>query len=159
VRQIVRSLAPRALETNASRFAEELQALALRRITPFPNGIILPPHKHEHHHAHERDFAAIQVPLPFLVRKHELETLLDSLPDRVLRVKGWCRIEEFPQFPMSLQHVRPKGKTTFFPMLSAMAAEPVAVVIGVQLPVNRIRAQFAALPSAERAPGYVPYAL
>jgi hypothetical protein len=100
----------------------------------------------------------MQVPLPFMVRKHELETLLDSLPERVLRVKGWCRIEEFPQFSMSLQHVRPKRQTTFFPVLSATAGEPVAVVIGVQLPVDRIRAQFAALPSAERAPGYQPYA-
>lgn len=150
VREAVRKLTPWARETSAETLAAELKALVQSRIVPPSQGMRV--HRvalHRHHHEDERAFACLQVPLPPLVRKEELETLLNDLPDRVLRVKGWCHLEELPQFPMSLQHVRPQARTTFLPMLSSTTLDPVAVIIGVQLPVELIRAQFALLRPAE----------
>ncbi len=153
MRTFIRRLAPQAAETTPERLAGELQDFARCGMASPPPGIIVTP-LNQHHHRHERAFAAIQVPLPDLVRRQDLERLLDLLPDRVLRVKGWCQLDEAPQFLTSIQHVRPQSRTSFFPVLSAPTGRPVAVVVGVQLPVERIRARFAALPSAGQAPEF-----
>lgn len=161
IRAALKLLTPRGIETSIEGFADFLrfQALSARLATDaaprarlFENALSPPVPEHHHHHDDERAFTAVRVPVPFVVKRQDLERTLGELPEEVLRVKGLCRLAELPQIPFSFQHVRPEGETWFLPMLGALGVIPSGVVIGVGLPEKAIHDAFEALPSAELAP-------
>lgn len=161
IRTAVKRLTPRGIETPVDAFADflRLQAATARfaadeapKAALFEAAAAEPTHEHHHHHDDERAFTSMRVPVPFVVRRQDLERVLHHLPDEVLRVKGLCRLAEMPQIPFSFQHVRPEGETWFLPMIGTLGVIPSGVVIGVGLPKERIENAFAALPSAELRP-------
>ena len=156
----VKALSPRALPTDPESFADYLKLLCAtsRFSSAEPRAQFLhdPVIHHRHHHEDERAFTVVQVQVPFVVKRQDLENTLRSLPEEVLRVKGLCRLAELPTVPMSFQHVRPQAETWFLPMLSTAGITPIGVIIGVQLPVADIHQRFAALPSAELIPDFNP---
>jgi G3E family GTPase len=158
VREAVRRLAPRAVETGVEDFAryvrlvrsgggggrgffgQDVQGDEERK--RLAEG-------HAHHHEEDRAFTSMRVALPLVVERQELEQVLESLPESVIRVKGLCRLAEIPQVPMSFQHVRPEAATWFLPLLDVSGVVPSGVVIGVGMPVAEIASAFETLPSAE----------
>ena len=155
----IKELSPRAQLTDTETLADYLKLLVAtaRFASNEPRQVsVSSPVPHHHHHEDERAFTALQVDIPFVVKRHDLENALKSLPEEVLRVKGLCRLAELPSIPMSFQHVRPQAETWFLPMLSATSIHPTGVIIGVQLPVADIQAHFKALPSAELLPDFDP---
>ena len=171
VREAVKMLTPRGVETTVEAFANDLrlQAASARFATAMPpaarsprlfdlavSGLPAPRDEvhapHEHHHHAERAFTSVRVPVPFLVQRKELEKVLRELPEEVLRVKGLCRLAELPQIAFSFQHVRPEGETWFLPMFGALGIIPSGVVIGVGLPEAQIFHAFESLPSHELGP-------
>lgn len=153
VREAIRLLAPRAVETTVEDFVryvrlvrsgggffgQDVQGEEERR--RLAEG-------HAHDHEDERAFTSMRVELPFVVERKELERVLESLPESVIRVKGLCRLAEIPQISMSFQHVRPEGETWFLPLLDVLGVVPSGVVIGVGMPVGAIAEKFEALPNA-----------
>lgn len=161
IRAALKMLTPRGIETSVDTFADflRLQAATARfaaaespKATLFESATAEPAHQHHHHHDEERAFTSMRVHLPFVVERSELEDLLSTLPDEVLRVKGLCRLAELPQIPFSFQHVRPEGETWFLPMLGTQGIIPSGVIIGVGLPEKVIKNAFETLPSAELRP-------
>lgn len=161
IRAAVRMLTPRGIETSVDAFADflRLQAATARfaaveapKAALFESAAAGPAQEHHHHHDEERAFTSMRVHLPFVVERSELEHLLSTLPDEVLRVKGLCRLAELPQLPFSFQHVRPEGETWFLPMIGTLGVIPSGVVIGVGLPEKVIENAFETLPSAELRP-------
>lgn len=161
IRAALKMLTPRGIETSVDTFADflHLQAATARfteveapKAALFESATAEPAHQHHHHHDEERAFTSMRVHLPFVVERSELEDLLSTLPDEVLRVKGLCRLAELPQIPFSFQHVRPEGETWFLPMLGTQGIIPSGVVIGVGLPEKIIKNAFETLPSAELRP-------
>jgi len=154
VREAVRRLAPRAVETGVEDFARYV------RLVRSGGGFFGQEAQenedrkrlaegHAHHHNQERAFTSMRVELPFVVKRKELERVLKSLPESVIRVKGLCRLAEIPQIPMSFQHVRPEAETWCLPLLNVLGVLPSGVVIGVGMPVAEIASAFEKLPSAE----------
>lgn len=151
VREKISQLTPRGIETDADRFAKYLSILRSGfASTPahendpdegFFDDELAEPHSH-HHHA-ERAFTSMQLLLPPSVKHTELERVLENLPDSVLRVKGICRLDHCPLF-FSFQHVRPENETWLLPM-QASDLQPMAVIIGVNLPDAEIRELFGTL--------------
>ena len=152
VREKIAQLTPRGIETDAESFAKYLSILrAGFAVTPthendpendgFFDDELAEPHTH-HHHA-ERAFTSMQLTLPSSIRHTKLEHVLENLPDSVLRVKGVCRLDHCPLF-FSFQHVRPENETWLLPM-HASDLQPMAVVIGVNLPEPEIRDLFGTL--------------
>ncbi len=162
IRAVVKMLSPRGIETSVEAFADflHLRATTARFAAAEPAKAALfesataetTLERHHHHHDDERAFTSMRVPVPFVVKRQDLDRVLRQLPDEVLRVKGLCRLAELPQIPFSFQHVRPEGETWFLPMIGTLGIIPSGVVIGVGLPVAHIQAQFEAMPSAELAP-------
>lgn len=162
IRTALKMLTPRGIETSVDTFADflRLQATTARfasvgapKMPLFDATIVESPNEHRHHHHdEERAFTSLRVPVPFIVRRSELERVLRDLPEEVLRVKGLCRLSDLPQIPFSFQHVRPQGETWFLPMLDALDIIPCGVVIGVGLPEKLIETAFRDLPSAELRP-------
>jgi len=151
VREAVRELAPRAVETSVEDFAQyvwlvrsglavfsEESGLAVEEVKKLAE-------RHQHHHEGERAFTSMRVELPFVVERKALEGVLAALPESVIRVKGLCRLAEIPQIPMSFQHVRPAAETWFLPLLNVLGVLPSGVVIGVGMPVEEIGGRFEGL--------------
>lgn len=161
VQSSVEQLTPRGVPTDVDSFADFLQLhCATAAFAPAenkPNRLFEPaaaasPHVHHHHHENERAFTSMRVPIPFIVKRSELEHVLALLPDEVIRVKGLCRLADLPQIPFSFQHVRPACETWFLPMLDSSDIIPTAVVIGVGLPEPLIKHAFENMVSAELLP-------
>lgn len=161
IREAMNHLTPRGRETQVEAFADFLRLQsATARFAPaekpktslFESAASETAPKHHHHHDGERAFTSMSIPVPFVVRRDELDKMLSQLPPEVIRVKGLCRLAEMPQIPFSFQHVRPEGETWFLPMLDSLGIIPMAVVIGVGLPEKVIQHAFESLPSAELAP-------
>lgn len=153
----VKDLAPRATLTDVEAFADYLKLVsATARFTSNEKQSPTPfdPIHHGHHHEGERAFTALQVEVPFIVKRRDLEATLQNLPAEVIRVKGLCRLAELPSVPMSFQHVRPQAETWYLPMLGAASIIPTGIVIGVQLPIAEVQAHFKALPSVEPLPEF-----
>jgi G3E family GTPase len=154
VREAVRRLAPRAVETGVEDFARYVRLVRSgggffgqeAHENEDPKRLA---EGHAHHHDEERAFTSMRVELPFVVKRKELERVLKSLPESVIRVKGLCRLAEIPQIPMSFQHVRPEAETWCLPLLNVLGVLPSGVVIGVGMPVAEIASAFESLPSAE----------
>lgn len=162
IRAALKMLTPRGIETEVEAFADFLRFQSTTaRLAPVetPKARVFesvttgpPPEHHHHHHDNERAFTSMRVPVPFVVKRQDLERVLGDLPEEVIRVKGLCRLAELPQIAFSFQHVRPEGETWFLPMMGTLGIIPSGVVIGVGLPEAQIHAQFEALPSAELRP-------
>lgn len=151
VREEVRELAPRAVETSVEDFAQYVR-LVRSGLAVFAkeSGLAVEEAKrlaerHQHHHEGERAFTSMRVELPFVVERKALEGVLAALPESVIRVKGLCRLAEIPQIPMSFQHVRPSAETWFLPLLNVLGVLPSGVVIGVGMPVEEIGVRFEGL--------------
>jgi len=156
IRTKIRELTPRGKEMSLDGFADFLRLTAattrFAEDTPRKTDFFdVESHAspHHHHHDDERAFTSMRVEIPFVVHRNDLERILQSLPDSVVRVKGICRFADMPQIPFTFQHVRPEAETWFLPMLGTLGIIPNGVVIGVGMSTATISAQFEAMPTAE----------
>lgn len=101
--------------------------------------------EHNHHHA-KYHFASCEIPLPAFVFKRAFEDFLNALPKEVLRAKGLVVFREQPGEFQIFQKVGHDGPVHFFPIgRHPLIQEPVALLIGPQLPVNFLKAQMSQL--------------
>jgi G3E family GTPase len=108
--------------------------------------------EHDHHHAHEHDgedahhhagfhFASLQIDLPAVVTRAALEKFLGALPEEVIRVKGLARLADSPEEFHVFQRVDGMEAAQFLPIgPTSRVGRPVAVLIGPDIPEERVRA-------------------
>ncbi len=109
-------------------------------------------HEHDEHHHHEHaeegghrhcgfHFASLQLDLPELVTRAALENFLAALPEEVIRVKGLARLAESPGEFHVFQRVDGMEAAQFLPIgPTSRVGHPVAVLIGPNIPEDRVRA-------------------
>lgn len=159
VREQVRQITPNAVESDVESFAQYLSLLRTFSKMPEPaqsSGLSrefrigdqqTDSHHHVHHHNDELAFTSMAVPLPDVVTPKDLKRILDGLPESVLRVKGICRLVNYPGVAFSIQHLRPEVETWCQPV-GELTIEPTCIIIGVGMPVREIRSRFMSLRSA-----------
>jgi G3E family GTPase len=139
--------------------SEEVGGLASREVAP--RGCCSCGHHHEHdesheeHHHHEHSehaekaghrhcgfhFASLQLDLPEVVTRGALEKFLAALPEEVIRVKGLARLAESPDEFHVFQKVDGMEAAQFLPIgPKSRVGHPVAVLIGPNIPEDRVRA-------------------
>jgi G3E family GTPase len=109
--------------------------------------------EHHHHHAHEEHdeeaahhhsgfhFASLQLDLPEVVTRAALEKFLAALPEEVIRAKGLVRLAESPGEFHIFQKIDGVEAAQFLPIgPTSRVGRPVAVLIGPNIPEERVRA-------------------
>lgn len=96
---------------------------------------------------HAHPFGSVSLPLPAVVERTAFAAFVDALPGSVVRAKGLVRFADEPD-PMYVWH-RVPGKRGVsldrsWPHADAL---PTALFIGVEMPVDSLRDQLAALPT------------
>jgi G3E family GTPase len=112
-------------------------------------------HGHAHDHEHDAEaahrhcgfhFASLQLDLPEIVTRAALEKFLGALPEEVIRVKGLARLAESPGEFHVFQKVDGMEAAQFLPIgPTSRVGRPVAVLIGPDIPEERVRAGAEAL--------------
>lgn len=111
-------------------------------------------HDHDEHHHHEHDheeeaqhrhcgfhFASLQLDLPEVVTRAALEKFLAALPEEVIRAKGLVRLAESPGEFHVFQKIDGVEAAQLLPIgPTSRVGRPVAVLIGPNIPEERVRA-------------------
>jgi G3E family GTPase len=103
-------------------------------------------HEHEHeeeaHHRHgDFHFASLQLDLPEIVTRAALEKFLAALPEEVIRAKGLVRLAESPGEFHVFQKIDGVEAAQLLPIgPTSRVGRPVAVLIGPNIPEERVRA-------------------
>lgn len=143
VRASVRLAAPRAADTDIDAFAAELRALSdAVRDTPtrkrgLPVADLAAPPSHVHAHA----FASALLPLPAKVDRAAFTEFVRDLPDYVVRAKGFVRFTDTPDSLFVWNRVDGRRAVSIDQSWPDAVAAPVALLIGVNLPVEELTAR------------------
>lgn len=109
-------------------------------------------HDEHHHHEHEHEeearhrhgdfhFASLQLDLPEIVTRAALEKFLAALPEEVIRAKGLVRLAESPGEFHVFQKIDGVEAAQLLPIgPTSRVGRPVAVLIGPNIPEERVRA-------------------
>lgn len=109
-------------------------------------------HDDHHHHEHEHEeeaqhrhcgfhFASLQLDLPDVVTRAALEKFLAELPEEVIRAKGLVRLAESPGEFHVFQKIDGVEAAQLLPIgPTSRVGRPVAVLIGPNIPEERVRA-------------------
>jgi G3E family GTPase len=111
-------------------------------------------HDHDEHHHHQHDheeevehrhcgfhFASLQLDLPDVVTRAALEKFLAALPEEVIRAKGLVRLAESPGEFHVFQKIDGVEAAQLLPIgPTSRVGRPVAVLIGPNIPEERVRA-------------------
>ncbi len=168
VEESVRAIAPRAAMVSNASFAETLAALAaeMRDIESRPEiaagaaqrqrageagqrsgAHVHAEHAMHHEHAapHEHPFASAAIGLPHTVRREAFLAFVRALPPGVVRAKGLVRFGDEPGVMYVWNHVQGRRGVQFDASSAHTEAEPVALLIGVGMPVAELSARIAVL--------------
>lgn len=149
VRESVRNTAPRATLIDVEAFARELRTLdenvrdqpTRKRGLPQASLDSSPPHTHVHAHA----FASALLPLPHMVDRARFTEFVRALPREVVRAKGFVRFADTPNALFVWNRVDGHKAVSIDQSWPDAVATPVALLIGVDLPLDELSAQIAAL--------------
>ena len=143
VKASVRQVNPRAALTNAVSFAETLAALSAEtrdvptRVTALPV-FSEAAHGHAHSATPAHPFASATLPLPPLVDREVFQTFVRSLPASVVRAKGLVRFTDEPGSMYVWNRVGGRKQMLLDASSPHSDAQPVALFIGVDLPMPAI---------------------
>ena len=142
VRASVRVVNSRAELTTPALFAELMSALSVEtRDTPLrtPRPVMS---EHAHPHAHTgmraHPFASATLPLPSVVDRAAFQEFVAALPASVVRAKGLVRFTDQPTFVYVWNRVGGRKGMLLDPSSPHADAQPVALFIGVDLPVTEL---------------------
>jgi G3E family GTPase len=157
----VRALNSRASFTDAGGFATAMRRLASetrdepRRPALLPalaadanGGSAAGAHGHAHAHTHihpSHPFASAVLPLPHLVQRAHFLDFVRELPVSVVRAKGFVRFTDRPADMFVWNHVDGRKNVTLDESRPHANAQPVALFIGVDLPLAMLAERIAAL--------------
>lgn len=150
VEQEVATEAPRARVVNAeqlataiTRLVREAPALPPRRFEADPfRPAQHPPHAHTHH------FSSMEIPLSTRVPRGALETFLRNLPPEVIRAKGIAYLTN-EELPVYFQRTDQPDSLSLKPVKNTGAYQAVAVLIGIDLDVAKLRARADTMETSE----------
>jgi G3E family GTPase len=148
VKSSVRAIAPRAVFTLPAEFAEQLRAVsAQERAQPVRQPAAQGTVAESHHHAHDRrhPFASALLPLPAVVDRSAFTEFVRGLPDGVIRAKGFVRFSDRPTELFVWNRVDGRKAVSIDQSWPDAVAKPIALLIGVDLPVDALSARIAAL--------------
>lgn len=151
VESSVRSVAPRAAFTSAIALAQQLRELAdevrdtpaRRPLLPVAGDAPSAPHGHTHGQSHP--FASALLPLPTIVDRAAFGEFVRALPDAVIRAKGFVRFTDRPSELFVWNRVDGRQAVSIDQSWPDAVAKPVALFIGVALPVDALLDQIASL--------------
>jgi len=163
----VRALNPRATFTDPADFARALRALSDEARNHSQRPALLPtatmpantssdgapegPHAASavpsgHVHAHgSHPFASAVFPLPDTVQRQRFLDFVGSLPVSVVRAKGFVRFADRPAEMFVWNHVDGRKRVTLDASRPHANAQPVALFVGVDLPLSTLEASIAGL--------------
>ncbi len=147
VRESVGSIATRARITDVSAFASELRALS-DSVSDQPTrkrGLPVATRSEAHVHAHEHVFASALLPLPSMVDRAHFTAFVRALPEQVIRAKGFVRFTDTPSELFVWNRVDGRKTVSIDQSWPDAVATPVALLIGVELPLTELSAAIAAL--------------
>lgn len=110
-----------------------------------PGGVAAVPRARELRAPHTHPFGSVALPLPAQVHRASFEQFVRTLPASVVRAKGLVRFVEAPG-PMHVWHRVPgRASARFDESWPHADAQPTALFIGVDLPVDELTAAIDAL--------------
>jgi G3E family GTPase len=156
VEQSVRQINPRAALTDPTRFAAELAALAERTREQTSRRPMLPVANAEApasggtessapHARHVHPFASTTLPLPEVVDRSAFLALIAALPPAVVRAKGMVRFRDRPEEMFVWNRIGGRKGVQLDKSAPHAGAQPVALFIGVDLPLAELAQRFEAL--------------
>lgn len=161
IEESVRAVAPRAAMVSTASFAETLAALAeeMRDVESRPgvavgavqrhhaggSGKGSGAHGHHEHATHEHPFASAAIGLPHTVQREAFLAFVRALPPSVVRAKGLVRFADDSSVMYVWNHVQGRRGVQFDASSAHAEAEPVALLIGVRMPVAELSRGIAAL--------------
>jgi G3E family GTPase len=153
VTESVRAIAPRALLIDEASFARQLRTLAdtVRNQAQRPRALpVVEPidprtHDHTHTHDHAQAFASALLALPAIVDRTQFTAFVAALPNEVIRAKGFVRFTDRPAELFVWNRVDGRKTLSVDQSWPDAVAQPVALLIGVNLPVAAIGERIAAL--------------
>ena len=170
VTSTVQVVNPRAELTTPTRFADELAAL-VRSVAGEADRKVLQAHsgsRHsdgQHHRAgretghihtgisHEHPFASTSMPLPDYVVRASFNRFVDGLPESVVRAKGQVRFADKPDKMYVWNKVEGRGGVKLDECTPHAHTRPVALFVGVRLPLEELAEQIGRIESAPGAIG------
>ncbi len=147
VQASVRQVNPRAELTTPALFAGLLAALSVEtrdtftRVTSLPVASDSAAHLHTHAGMHAHPFASATLPLPSLVDRAAFHAFVGALPDHVVRAKGLVRFRDQPTSMFVWNRIGSRKRVLLDPSSPHADAQPVALFIGVELPMTEIAEQ------------------
>ncbi len=145
----------RGRRTDPVGFAKDLahisEAASESQDHAHPEGCGCGHHEHSHdaqgHDAHH--FASCEILLPEILERKAFETLMNDLPEEVLRAKGLVVFDDAPGEFFVFQKVGSDDETRFFPVGGEPRVKtPLLLLIGPSLPVEALRERVAGLMAA-----------
>lgn len=137
--------------TDVKSFASELAAMAQNTL---PHRLVINASRRHHHEGmhSEHHFASCEFTLPARISKTALQSFLRGLPPEVIRAKGLVILDETPNEFFVFQKVDQSEELQLFPVGNNLLIKtPLALFIGVQLPIEDLEAKIHAL-AASKAP-------
>lgn len=147
VEHSVRTMNPRAQRTTPAQFADELRSI----IDAGAHGRVRgdgPPHAaaaHAHTHRTAHPFATATWPLPATVERAAFLDFVRALPQAVVRAKGLVRFSDRPDEMFVWNRIGGRKGVQLDRSTPHAAASPVALFIGVDLPISELFASITAL--------------
>ncbi|MES2525323.1 MAG: GTP-binding protein [Gemmatimonadota bacterium] len=159
VRESLVRIAPRALVTTPQLFSDSMVAMvtASRAIPERPALVPVQgdqvtrqtananANANAHANAHDHPFASAQIPLPQHVDREQFLAFVRALPAEVVRAKGFVRFTDQPSSMFVWHRMADRARVELNRSVPHAGAQPTALFIGVQLPLDTLRSGIALL--------------
>ena len=139
----IRAVNRHAALTSPAGFAGDLAQLSIATAADAERPALLTPrpHDHAHHdHAHEHPFASIVFDLPEVVSRDAFIAFVRALPRVVVRAKGLVRFADRPDTMFVWNRVDGRKVVTLDQSTPHATSQPIALFIGVGMPMDELRA-------------------
>lgn len=143
--QSIRTVNPRATFTDPAQFAEDLLAISVGHAgdaqRPAPESAAQSVARVRTHAAHEHPFASGTLALPPLVDRSQFTAFVRDLPNAVVRAKGLVRFSDAPSAMFVWNRIGGRRLMSLDASSPHATALPVALFIGVDLPMDELQRQ------------------
>jgi G3E family GTPase len=143
----IRTLNPHAALGSPIDFVDALERLAVASADDETRPTVAAPRTEGHHHhhpghahAHEHPFASVVLGLPETVSRDAFLAFIRALPRAVVRAKGLVRFADQPDAMFVWNRVDGRKVVSLDRSVPHATSQPVALFIGVGLPVDELRA-------------------